>query len=138
MVWDDLEAQELFQSTPAITDGRREEDFAVWWAFEKFQSTPAITDGRRAYARCRELLAQGFNPRPPSLTGDALPRLTASTAAEAFQSTPAITDGRRASPPAWRRRQPGFNPRPPSLTGDALDRLNEYAHTLVSIHARHH
>ena len=39
-----------------------------------FQSTPAITDGRRGQVPQAGPELASFNPRPPSLTGDA--RLT--------------------------------------------------------------
>ena len=38
---------------------------------ELFQSTPAITDGRRCGDGDEDEQEQCFNPRPPSLTGDA-------------------------------------------------------------------
>ena len=61
-----------------------------------FQSTPAITDGRRAGSCGVAFSVPGFNPRPPSLTGDA------------------------GSPMAGDAAVRCFNPRPPSLTGDAF------------------
>ena len=58
-----------------------------------FQSTPAIADGRtRAGGRDGEGQS-GFNPRPPSLTGERLTTFRSAILA-LFQSTPAIADGR--------------------------------------------
>ena len=59
----------------------------------------------------------GFNPRPPSLTGEQA-TITRAMRSDWFQSTPAIADGRTS---AWRPVHPTkrcFNPRPPSLTGE--------------------
>ena len=62
--------REVFQSTPAIADGRT----AIAWGIKQydkaFQSTPAIADGRTASFGWRAKRTNGFNPRPPSLTGE--------------------------------------------------------------------
>ncbi len=79
-----------------------------------FQSTPAITDGRRLCFAKHPPRIKGFNPRPPSLTGDAAGRRRAHTDSDSF------------------------NPRPPSLTGDAAVAVQVQRLSAVSIHARHH
>ncbi len=108
----------------------------------QFQSTPAITGGRCicAYGWGRSWL--GFNPRPPSLAGDAfggylhgcahkvsiharhhwraMPQSSGVCIGLAmFQSTPAITGGRCQRQLRVGRLLACFNPRPPSLAGDA-------------------
>jgi len=60
----------LFQSTPAISDGRRSHGADATGQESTFQSTPAISDGRRTSCKYRSLIAWRFNPRPPFLTGD--------------------------------------------------------------------
>ncbi len=103
----------MFQSTPAITDGRRGEWLCIGDVKTQFQSTPAITDGRRQQRPRFVPRDRGFNPRPPSLTGDALVGGEIDRIAQ-FQSTPAITDGRRHN------------------------EGGEGYSIVVSIHARHH
>ncbi len=61
----------MFQSTPAITDGRRTVCIPDAANVIEFQSTPAITDGRRCFIVGGAGAVIRFNPRPPSLTGDA-------------------------------------------------------------------
>ena len=88
----------MFQSTPAIADGRTQRAAVLRALGELFQSTPAIADGRTAASArrsCRR--AWRFNPRPPSLTGEPPHRRSGSAA--------------RGS----------FNPRPPSLTGEPMN-----------------
>ena len=65
---------------------------------KEFQSTPAIADGRtRRRARpCR--CSRGFNPRPPSLTGEPIKAECQAALDAEFQSTPAIADGRTLLP----------------------------------------
>ena len=62
--------REVFQSTPAIADGRT----AIAWGIKQydkaFQSTPAIADGRTSQLVIGQQQLVGFNPRPPSLTGE--------------------------------------------------------------------
>ena len=64
----------LFQSTPANTGGR------CWPAVRsinsamEFQSTPANTGGRCPCRAARSSCPRCFNPRPPILAGDAVPR----------------------------------------------------------------
>ncbi len=65
-------AKRSFQSTPAITDGRRAGLLYSDSVKRKFQSTPAITDGRRDHQLQGRRGPASFNPRPPSLTGDAV------------------------------------------------------------------
>ncbi len=102
-----------------------------------FQSTPAITGGRCANAHPLCAPISCFNPRPPSLAGDAWVR-DALTKAKEFQSTPAITGGRCGWLLRRLSRFPCFNPRPPSLAGDAVRQAATALHQRVSIHARHH
>ena len=61
---------QVFQSTPAIADGRTGRLGKVAADPLMFQSTPAIADGRTAlwWASCAS--RSSFNPRPPSLTGE--------------------------------------------------------------------
>ena len=60
----------MFQSTPAIADGRTLSLSKYAQPLERFQSTPAIADGRTTSTRLRAITARRF------------------------QSTPAIADGR--------------------------------------------
>ena len=88
-------ARRMFQSTPAIADGRCEPGQVNRYGDEVFQSTPAIADGRCGGGRKHQQHpADRFNPRPPLLTGDALAVPRAASSAKVFQSTPAIADGR--------------------------------------------
>ena len=65
-----------FQSTPTITDGRCHSASGNANDSGKFQSTPTITDGR-CFAACTALAYRlSFNPRPPSLMGDARSPIT--------------------------------------------------------------
>ena len=59
----------LFQSTPAISDGRRSHGADATGQESTFQSTPAISDGRRTSCKYRSLIAWLFNPPTPFLTG---------------------------------------------------------------------
>ncbi len=43
--------------------------------FEMFQSTPAIADGRTGSNTGVASYINGFNPRPPSLTGEPIERI---------------------------------------------------------------
>ena len=61
--------------------------------FHLFQSTPAIADGRTVVAADNDTDTEGFNPRPPSLTGERAVTMP-SIKVLMFQSTPAIADGR--------------------------------------------
>ena len=88
----------MFQSTPAIADGRTARPRGNGAGMQAFQSTPAIADGRTAASARRSCRRAGrFNPRPPSLTGEPPHRRSGSAA--------------RGS----------FNPRPPSLTGEPMN-----------------
>ena len=60
----------MFQSTPAIADGRTKVVTNRVKAPTKFQSTPAIADGRTRGSAVMMFHASSFNPRPPSLTGE--------------------------------------------------------------------
>ena len=80
----------------------------------KFQSTPAIADGRTKGGSYTDTTTGGFNPRPPSLTGEPVPWAMDTALEPKFQSTPAIADGR---------------------TG--LERAFKAVEKVVSIHARH-
>ena len=102
----------LFQSTPAIADGRTRQRESLLKHIREFQSTPAIADGRTA----AKVESQGR---------------------ELFQSTPAIADGRTASSHRPSSRRGCFNPRPPSLTGEHAAELERCLADPVSIHARH-
>ena len=134
----------MFQSTPAIADGRTALPPNTLEQDMQFQSTPAIADGRTlaarphpkthepcfnprppsltgepqpthwAHARCC-----GFNPRPPSLTGEPM-GAPSHCCSGMFQSTPAIADGRTCHLAGFAAPMRGFNPRPPSLTGEPL------------------
>ena len=59
-----------------------------------FQSTPAIADGRTGRPSGFALRSSSFNPRPPSLTGEPARAIADKQEIEVFQSTPAIADGR--------------------------------------------
>ena len=63
-------ASALFQSTPAIADGRTGELGSITTDYYLFQSTPAIADGRTAQTKTFMPISCCFNPRPPSLTGE--------------------------------------------------------------------
>ena len=104
---------QLFQSTPAIADGRTMETTSVPSAIRGFQSTPAIADGRTsgwAANTCKEV---SFQSTPAIADGRTAPLRAASRALRLFQSTPAIADGRTAG-------------------GGGV-----WAPSVVSIHARH-
>ncbi len=58
-----------------------------------FQSTPAIADGRTSGRLCCVRWVSCFNPRPPSLTGEQR-QVDLAILIQEFQSTPAIADGR--------------------------------------------
>ena len=103
----------LFQSTPAIADGRTRQRESLLKHIREFQSTPAIADGRTAIFRDKVRYAYQF------------------------QSTPAIADGRTASSHRPSSRRGCFNPRPPSLTGEHAAELERCLADPVSIHARH-
>ena len=104
----------MFQSTPAIADGRTARPRGNGAGMQAFQSTPAIADGRTQ--RAAVLRALG----------------------ELFQSTPAIADGRTAASARRSCRRAGrFNPRPPSLTGEPKHWTLTISKADVSIHARH-
>jgi len=60
-----------------------------------------------------QYVRQGFNPRPPSLTGE--------------RRMVGLAEQGKAC----------FNPRPPSLTGELLGTLPAWQRYAVSIHARH-
>ena len=87
---------ELFQSTPAIADGRTQLPPGAAPQVNAFQSTPAIADGRTRSGQHRPGSRAGFNPRPPSLTGEPRQRQGGRAMLRLFQSTPAIADGRTA------------------------------------------
>ena len=104
----------MFQSTPAIADGRTAAHLCCSHRSRRFQSTPAIADGRTAL--------------PPNTLEQDMQ----------FQSTPAIADGRTlAARPHPKTHEPCFNPRPPSLTGEPGIACGVGAAQEVSIHARH-
>ena len=83
------------------------------------------------------LLANGFNPRPPSLTGEPEERGMQIVGDVVFQSTPAIADGRTVFALSAKGQKQCFNPRPPSLTGEPFELLMRACAAEVSIHARH-
>ena len=60
----------MFQSTPAIADGRTATAGVIRRSKNVFQSTPAIADGRTMCRWPRHRSPTRFNPRPPSLTGE--------------------------------------------------------------------
>ncbi len=93
------------QDGSPVSDGGR----TGGWGFmnhthRQFQSTPAIADGRTAKTGARGMLGKGFNPRPPSLTGEPQGQFLAAAQAQKFQSTPAIADGRTLAGPQAQRR----------------------------------
>ena len=88
----------VFQSTPAIADGRTLLDEVIWEHKLLFQSTPAIADGRTTCRATPKIPCWSFNPRPPSLTGEPALDGGSSTGLQ-FQSTPAIADGRTGRRP---------------------------------------
>ena len=126
-----------FQSTPAIADGRTGTACAGILRRAEFQFTPAIADGRTAHGDPDYLLANGFNPRPPSLTGEPEERGMQIVGDVVFQSTPAIADGRTVFALSAKGQKQCFNPRPPSLTGEPFELLMRACAAEVSIHARH-
>ena len=83
----------------------------------RFQSTPAIADGRTNACLIVVDVIAGFNPRPPSLTGEHRAELHKGERV-LFQSTPAIADGRTSRCEETVGGATCFNPRPPSLTGE--------------------
>ena len=90
----------MFQSTPAIADGRTSRENMARQRGKLFQSTPAIADGRTVTEIEIGSGATRFNPRPPSLTGE--PRVAGKDrSAREFQSTPAIADGRTQAGARW-------------------------------------
>ena len=60
----------MFQSTPAIADGRTLITHPFVFVSVVFQSTPAIADGRTPAFLAYDAYLKCFNPRPPSLTGE--------------------------------------------------------------------
>ena len=103
----------------------------------KFQSTPAIADGRTKGGSYTDTTTGGFNPRPPSLTGEPVPWAMDTALEPKFQSTPAIADGRTCGVGFVMMGLPSFNPRPPSLTGEPAAGAAQVLWVGVSIHARH-
>ena len=89
----------LFQSTPAIADGRTLLRPRQPQSQSLFQSTPAIADGRTDPSVSHRILHMCFNPRPPSLTGEPASSVAVTLRKRGFQSTPAIADGRTAQRP---------------------------------------
>ena len=87
-------------------------------ALKEFQSTPAIADGRTSVLRYKRRFITGFNPRPPSLTGERRCTRRARWPACCFNPRPPSLTGEperlRAAAVCW----VCFNPRPPSLTGE--------------------
>ena len=86
-----------FQSTPAITGGRDNDDVHA-------APRRAVSIHARHYWRARRV--QGWEQRKLNM----------------FQSTPAITGGRDANRPKTAQEKACFNPRPPLLAGETLDR----------------
>ena len=151
-----------FNPRPSSLTGERGHGRGFAGVQNMFQSTPVITDGRTTRPSPPRTPSQAsFNPRPSSLTGErtatksaAAPVLFQSTPVitdgrtlkastghhprQVFQSTPVITDGRTPKSPKHRRLAKGFNPRPSSLTGERGRTLWWRTHLAVSIHARHH
>ena len=84
----------VFQSTPAIADGRTGQVPGLPHPNALFQSTPAIADGRTSAPPGSLPAWRCFNPRPPSLTGEPCWSLSWKSRCTLFQSTPAIADGR--------------------------------------------
>ncbi len=83
----------LFQSTPAIADGRTWVPSCVQNARRGFNPRPPSLTGERVAFLHGAQFARSFNPRPPSLTGELLTISHLDHTPE-FQSTPAIADGR--------------------------------------------
>ena len=126
----------LFQSTPAIADGRTRQRESLLKHIREFQSTPAIADGRTA-AKVESQGRELFQSTPAIADGRTAIFRDKVRYAYQFQSTPAIADGRTASSHRPSSRRGCFNPRPPSLTGEHAAELERCLADPVSIHARH-
>ena len=59
-----------FQSTPAVQDGRNPRSIQQLLPDLPFQSTPAVQDGRNTSMFGLMRVPSGFNPLPPSRTGE--------------------------------------------------------------------
>ena len=81
-----------------------------------FQSSPALADGRYDEDMKLKPLSERFNPRPPSRTGATTLAWPPGTSSE-FQSSPALADGRYLIDWILFLPSRSFNPRPPSRTG---------------------
>src|SRR6218665_2667753 len=82
-----------FQSTSVITDGRSSPAPFRCATYPLFQSTSVITDGRSRLPATSTGTFSGFNPRPSSLTDEAVVA-TQGVPYPVFQSTSVITYGR--------------------------------------------
>ncbi len=105
-----------------------------------FQSAPAHMDGRCIWARMGPANAHpGFNPLPPTWTGDAPARAEFERVCAEFQSAPAHMDGRcRRDFHAIAKKFASFNPLPPTWTGDAASSGLISVLSPVSIRSRPH
>ena len=83
----------LFQSTPAIADGRTCHTRETMQTAGRFNPRPPSLTGEPVRHFERPVVSGCFNPRPPSLTGEPAHDLD-NCLARMFQSTPAIADGR--------------------------------------------
>ncbi len=82
-----------------------------------FQSTPPVTEGRCSSHRAPQSCHERFNPRPPSPRGDARPRWARALSRWSFQSTPPVTEGRCSASASPKSRCRRFQSTPPVTEG---------------------
>ena len=149
-----------FQSTPAHQDGRNTAVAGLLSMNVMFQSTPAHQDGRNgngwAEVRCRG----GFNPLPPTRTGETPGLRQWPDGGHCFNPLPPTRTGEthkinshrqiqavsiHSRPPGREKRVPTrstglrcprFNPLPPTRTGETRVAELEKGREEVSIHSR--
>ena len=72
----------MFQSSPALSDGRYNGVKVLFVDYQEFQSSPALSDGRYDAPEPQTGVYPCFNPRPPFRTGATTAGVSADAAKE--------------------------------------------------------